>query len=137
MGCEAAFHAMKELVDLPMTQAALFVDATNAFNNLNRSVTLRNLPVVCPALAPILINTYREPSSLVVGGKCLLSRECTTQGDPLAMAMYALGMIPLIDRLKNLNSSQIWYADDSAACGTLIDLKSWWLSLRFVIWILS
>ena len=128
-GCEAAFHAMKELVDLPMTQAALFVDATNAFNNLNRSVTLRNLPVVCPALAPVLINTYREPSSLVVGGKCLLSREGTTQGDPLAMAMYALGTIPLIDRLKNLNTSQIWYADDSAACGTLIDLKSWWLSL--------
>ena len=35
----------------------------------------------------------------------------------------------LIDHLKNPNTSQIWYADDSAACGTLIDLKSWWLSL--------
>ena len=86
---------MKELVDLPMTQAALFVDATNAFNNLNRSVTLRNLPVVCPALAPVLINTYRQPWSLDVAVKCLLSREGTTQGDPLAMAMHALGTIPL------------------------------------------
>ena len=99
-GCEAAFHVMKQVFDDPNTQALLLVDASNAFNNLNRFTTLHNLPTVCPSLAPILTNTYREPSNLFVGNKCILSQEGTTQGDPLAMAMYAMDTLPLIDRLK-------------------------------------
>ena len=129
-GCEAAFHSVKHLFDDPDTQGILFIDASNAFNNLNRSVTLHNLPKVCPILAPILTNTYRVPSDLFVGGRCLLSSEGTTQGDPLAMAMYAIGTLPLINRLKSESVTQIWYADDSAAGGELTALKQWWKQLN-------
>ncbi len=70
----------------------------------------------CPALATPLINTYRAPSDLFMGGNVLFSQEGTTQGDPLAMPMYALATIPLITKLKQQvpEVNQVWYADDSA-----------------------
>ena len=56
----------------------------------------------------------------------LSSQEGTTQGDPLGMAMYAIGTKPLICHLKGLASHQLWYVDDSAAGGNLYDLRKWW-----------
>ena len=103
----------------------ILVDASNAFNNLNREVTLRNILTLCPALSKIIINTYRDYSKLFVGGESILSQEGTTQGDPLAMAMYAVAILPLIDRIKN-GVKRICYADDAAAGGLLTDLREWW-----------
>ena len=53
---------------------------------------LQNLSIVqrlCPELAPALINTYWSPAQLYVGGEVIMSSEGTTQGDPLAMPLYA------------------------------------------------
>ena len=49
----------------------------------------------------------------------------TTQGDPLAMTMYAIAIIPLIHRLDNKNE-QVWFADDATAGGSLPHLRTWW-----------
>ena len=103
----------------------LLVDASNAFNSLNRLVTLHNIRRLCPPLATILINTYRAPTELFVDGDVILSQEGTTQGDPLAMHMYALATIPLIKKLEG-NSKQVWFADDVAAVGKITDLREWW-----------
>ncbi len=75
----------------------LLVDATNAFNSLNRQVALRIIRRLSPTLATILINNYRSPTELFVDGKTLLSQEGTTQGDPLAMPMYALAIIKKLE----------------------------------------
>ena len=106
-------------------QAALLVDATNAFNALNCQTALHNIRRLCPPVATILINSYRAPTELFVDGDIILSQEGTTQGDPLAMAMYGLAIIPLITRLDGL-CKQVWYADDSAAFGTIEQLRGWW-----------
>jgi len=82
--------------------------------------------VLCPSLATILTNTYREDSKLYIDGIFILSQEGTTQGDPLAMPMYALGIVPLIQRLAEFEVSQMWYADDASAGGSLLNLRSWW-----------
>ena len=95
-GCEAAVHAMQSLFHSSNTQAVLLADASNAFNSLNRHVSLHNLHFICPPLAVTLTNVYREASSLFIDGECLLSEEGTTQGDPLAMAMYALSILFLL-----------------------------------------
>ena len=62
------------------------VDASNAFKSLNRQVALHNIRHLCPSLATILINTYREPTELFVDSEVLWSEEGTTQDDPLTHA---------------------------------------------------
>ena len=124
-GIEAAVHAVRTAFDSDESEAALLVDASNAFNALNRQVALQNIRRSCPPIATALINTYRAPTELFVDGDALLSQEGTTQGDPLAMPMYAIATIPLIKKLEG-NNKQVWYADDSAAVGKLTDLRTWW-----------
>ena len=133
-GCEAAIHALRHMYDDDSTQAALLVDASNAFNNLNQHLALANISTLCPVFSRILINTYHSDPKLFVGGETILSQEGTTQGDPLAMAMYALALVPMIAKLSNV-VKQIWYADDAAAAGLLTDLLTWWVC--YVILVLN
>ena len=109
------------------TQAFLLVDASNAFNSLNRSTALQNICRLCPSLATILINTYRHPIDLHFHDIVLHSAEGTTQGDPLAMTMYAIATIPLIKSLRTTQKevSQTWYADDACTSGKIDQLYSW------------
>ena len=124
-GIEAAIHAMNMTFVDEENEAAMFIDASNAFNNLNREAALRNIHNVCPALAIIATNTYRKASPLFYNQQTIQSKEGTTQGDPLAMAIYAVAIRPLINKAKN-EAMQIWFADDTAAAGKLADLREWW-----------
>ena len=103
----------------------LLVDASNAFNSLNHNVALHNIQFECPAISTFLINTYREPSELFIDGEVIYSQEGTTQGDPLAMPMYAVATLPMINRLPK-STTQVWYADDASALGTITNLREWW-----------
>ena len=127
-GIEAAVHAMNEAFHDDDVQAVLLVDASNAFNCLNREAALRNIRHLCPPLSTILINTYRKPTNLYMDGHILLSQEGTTQGDPLAMPMYAIGICPLIHKVS-CDVQQVWYADDATAAGQLKNLRQWWDNL--------
>ena len=126
-GIEAAIHAMSLAYEDDGVEAAVFVDASNAFNNLNREAALRNIHNICPAFAVIATNTYRKASPLFIDQQTIQSKEGTTQGDPLAMAIYAI-VRPLIDNVQN-EAMQIWYADDATASGKLSNLKEWWNKL--------
>ena len=55
----------------------------------------------------------------------MFSCEGTTQGDPLAMAMYAIALQPLITHLDGF-AVQVWYADDASCAGSVVDVKAWW-----------
>jgi len=83
----------------------------------------------CPSFSTILQNTYHAPVRLFVVGEGEISfTEGTTQGDdPLAMGMYALAVVPLVRRLHNEvpDISQVWFADDASAVGSLSSLLSW------------
>ena len=117
-GNEAAVHALSDIFDEEATDGVLLVDASNAFNCLNRKAALVNINNLCPALGTVLINTYRSEPNLFIDGECILSREGTTQGDPLAMAMYAMATLPMIQHLQQkADIQQVWYADDSAGGG--------------------
>jgi len=62
---------------------------------------------------------------LFISGDVLLSKEGTTQGDPLAMPFYALATITLLQCLP-LDVVQVWYVDDACAGGKLCMLRDWW-----------
>ena len=66
-----------------------------------------------------------------IGGSELKSAEGTTQGDPLAMSMYAISLQPLISLLHNRSTAkQCWFADDATGAGPLEEVKQWWDELR-------
>ena len=131
-GSEAAIHAMRSIFHADESDCVLLVDAKNTFNTLNRNATLHNSRIICPALSTILINTYRVAIPMyVIGGETIQSVEGTTQGDPLAMAMYAIGTVPLISSLAGI-CKQVWFADDATGAGTINEVWKWWDKLTEV-----
>ena len=58
-GCEAAVHAMHQVFVDDDAEGVILVDATNAFNCLNRQTALLNIKHLCPTLSKVLTNTYR------------------------------------------------------------------------------
>ena len=63
---------------------------------------------------------------MFVDRETLLSQEETTHSDPLAMAMYAITINPLMHRLEDEETKQVWFADDATAGGSLAVFKTWW-----------
>ena len=115
-GSEAAMHAMYTIFEADETDGVLLIDASNVFNALNRQAALHNIRVQCPIVATYAINTYRLSARLfIIGGQEILSAEGTTQGDPLAMGLYALSIQPLITSLQGAcKIKQCWFADDAS-----------------------
>ena len=123
---EAAIHALHQIFNNSNAEGVLLVDASNAFSQLNCEVAPRNVQVLCPPIATVLINTYRGNAQLFVDGETLFSREGTTNGDPLAMPFYALTTIPLNKTCKIEElPGEVWFADDSTGCWSLQALCRW------------
>ena len=129
-GCEAAVHAMTMIFAEDQTDALMFVDASNAFNSINRKVMLHNIQYICPSMYIYSYNSYSVTSRLFVqGGKEIISSEGTTQGDPLAMPMYAVSITPLLNKIKNGDTNNIKhaaFADDISGAGKIDELRKWW-----------
>ena len=98
-GTEAAIHAVREMYKSEEIEAVLLVDTCNAFNYLNRQTAFGNIPSLCLSLAPVLINSYRDSVNVYIDNSVILSQEGTTQGDPLAMLMWVIVILPLIRQL--------------------------------------
>ena len=133
-GSEAAIHAMKIMYEDDNTDAILLVNAANAFNSINRRVLLHNIKIICPEISKFVENCYSRPARLfVIGGAEIQSKEGTTQGDPLGMAIYAIGITPLLDALEVFIASEhtktVAFADDVTAAGDLQSIRKWWNKL--------
>ena len=128
-GCEAAIHAMKDIYDEESNDAVLLIDAANAFNAINRKSMLQNITRICPIVSTYAHNCYSTHARLfVLGGKELSSTEGTTQGDPTAMAYYAIGSLPFCWMINSNTTNpikQVAYADDLTGAGNVANLRSW------------
>jgi hypothetical protein len=133
-GIEAAIHSMATAFQDSKAQAILLVDATNAFNSMNRARALQTVKSLCPTFHQYLNNTYQTPTHQYISGSkaghFVWSEEGATQGDNCAMAYYALATRPIIEKLNNVSDAiQVFYADDDSACGTLDELLKYWKEL--------
>ena len=115
------------------------IDAENAFNFINRKVILHNLKLTCPIIATYIINCYATPSrSFIAGGGENISSEGTTQTDPTAMRVYALGILPLIKFmlefiiLNEMNAKEVVFVDDFSVAGSLNSIKDYWDKLTAI-----
>ena len=91
-------------------EAILLADVSNAFNSVNRKTFPHNIGIICPPLSEFVQNCYNLPSSLfIIGGGETQSTEGTTQGDPTAVAIYVIAIIPLVLMLVDIT-----YHDDSS-----------------------
>ena len=126
-GIEHAIHSLTANFD---ENEAVLIDATNAFNLLNRKLALENIKFIWPALFNAVKNSYSSPSPLYVNGTTLSSEEGTTQGDPLAMCTYGVAILPLIQKVSEVNVIHKWYAEGGNACGRISDLYETFRALR-------
>jgi hypothetical protein len=139
-GIEGGIHAIDELWRQHEEEEEwgfLLVDASNAFNELNRTSMLWTIRHEWPSGARFAFNCYRHWGTLVIRGKggsmsLLHSKEGVTQGDPLSMFAYGIGILPLIRRLQEEfpTVKQPWYADDAGAGGSFTDLRQFFLRLQ-------
>ena len=138
-GAEAAIHAMHDIYENKDTEAILLIDAENAFNSINRAAMIHNITILCPIISIFIKNCYNIPARLfIIGGKELLSREGTTQGDPTAMAAYAIGITPLLKFLlsyiqdNNQSTKEVAFADDFTVSGKIEEIKLYWDQIRSI-----
>ena len=125
----ATVHAMSQVFEEEGTDGFLLIDASNAFNQMNRAVAMHDIQITCKELSMYIINTYRSPSRLFIcsGGETL-SQEGTTQGDPLAMPWHSINTSIMIQSLRALNPEvkQVWLTGDSGRGGRIAPLYSWY-----------
>ena len=102
-GIEGAIHVMRVLWEEHQTEedwGFLLIDARNAFNEENRTAMLWDVWHEWPSGAQFTFNCYRHWATLVVwdtgdgSGHFLHSKEGVTQGDPLTMIAYGIGVLP-------------------------------------------
>ena len=107
------------------TKVMLLVDASSTINSLNHVVALHNIRSICPPISTLLINTYQTPGHLFVGCEALLSKEGATQGIQWPCQCMPLPLyIPLINQFTD-EDTQIWFADDAGAYGSIFALCKW------------
>ena len=90
-----------------------------------------------PSGTQFAFNCYRHWGTLVIRGRggsmvLLYSKEGVTQGDPLSMFCYGIGILPLIRKLEHEfpTVKQPWYADDAGAGGCFTDLRKFFQRLQ-------
>ena len=127
-GIEHAIHSLRANFD--ENEAVLLIEATKAFNLLNRKLALENIKIICPAPFNAVKNSYSSPSPPSVNGTTLWSEEGTTQGDPLAMCINGFAILPLIQKISKVNVIQKGYADEGNACGRISDLYETFRALK-------
>ena len=126
---------MRTIYEDQSIEVVLLVHVSNAFNSINRNAFLHNITIICPPLARYVRNCIMLTHDylLLVGVKS--NQEGITQGDPTAMAIYAIAIIPLVLMLVE-EASQVdntrktaAYAHDLATAGTIVRLRNWWDTL--------
>ena len=104
------------------THGFIQIDSSNAFNSINRTLLSHNVKIRCPEIATYINNYCMKSSRLfTTGGKEISSNEGITQGDPIAMGMYATAHFIISDNTRNL-IHVAFAADDLTGVGKIQEL---------------
>ena len=121
---------MEKIFKEESKKIVLLVDAENAFNSINRKEFLHNISILCPGISTFITNCYTTPALLFV-----IDSSEIKSNEEIAMAIYALGITPLIMMMVELvrtkcgDIKMVAFADDFSAAGKLKSLLQWWTTL--------
>jgi hypothetical protein len=134
-GIEAAIHTMNTMWGSQRMEKEggfVLIDAKKSFNEMDWTVMLWNVRHEWPSGARFFFNAYKHWATLVIRtnddkGETLHSKQGMTQGYPLASNVYAVGLLPLIRKLKKELTSvnQPCFADDAGAAGKIKLLRGY------------
>lgn len=74
-------------------------------------------------------NIYCNLAKRFTANESIFSQEGTTQEGPLAIAVYAVGVTPLIHAVSTPIAEQVWFADNATTGGHPKQLHTWWESV--------
>ena len=143
-GYESIIHAMHAIYEDETCEEVILVNESIAFNSISKKVFLHNITMICPAIAICVKNCYSTHSQLfIIGSNETKSCEEKTQSDPVAIAVYAITVIPMILMIVDIttkiddSTKTTAYADDIAAAESVKTLVESTLHATSRIWILS
>eukprot|EP00957_Ditylum_brightwellii_P028913 2184347-Ditylum_brightwellii.AAC.1 len=100
------------------------IDARNGFNKLSRYAMLWTVQHLWPAGARFVFNCYRHWALLIIRRPdsppiIIHSKEGVTQGDPLAMIIYGITLVPLSNLVQETDRQVLppFYTDGIALDG--------------------
>ena len=129
-GCKIAVHTLVDLFEENTTLGFIQIDSSNPFNLINATLLLHNVKILRTEIATYINNYYMKPSRLfITGGKEISSNERTTQGEPIALGMYTLGLMPLLTSIISNNTGNlihVVFADNLTGVGKIHELIEWW-----------
>ena len=124
---------MYDIYNDELSEVVLLVNAENEFNLINGNIMLHNISVLYPILSTYVSNCYQSAVHLfLIGGKEILSKEGTSQGNSTSIGPYALGVTPLLRFLHEFilineqKSKEIAFAHDLRAAGSIKKIKQYW-----------
>jgi hypothetical protein len=122
---EEMVELWQEMPEIKAMGLSMF-DARNGFNELNRYQMLWNVRHRWPKGSRFAFNCYRHFNLVIVRkgnaqpAHVIVHQEGLSQGDPLAMILYGVALLPLAERLRRAVPQAVipMFADDAAAVGS-------------------
>jgi len=118
---EAAIHSVRKSFQNQNSECLLLIDTDNAFNQLNRKVSLENIKRLCLPIYTYLYNSYNTPAMLYLENGATY---CHRRGwHKVTMqqwqCIHAISTQSVIQALSNETANddvkQVWFADYSSA----------------------
>ena len=140
-GIDGTFHGVQYIWDKNSTMEdwrLLILDPNNALNDINQVGMLLVFRHLWLPRACFIFNCYHHWSSIFLRNgngiaSFLHSKEGVMQRDPLKIIAYRIGILPLINNLKQEISdvTQLWYAENARYLGTFTRIETYFYSLTF------
>ena len=123
-GVEIVMHQTRVLADDPSINCLLQIDATNAFNQVDRCAMLEQLEANFPEIYNYVLSAYGTPAQLIVNsreeGQTIQSATGVRQGDPLGSFLFCLTIQPMLKEVRDdFNVDVLAIADDILIAGTV------------------
>ena len=102
---QQAVHEAERIGGGEEPEVMVKMDASDAFNNLSRSVALLHAGIKCPKSRCFVLNSYRGSPMMIArgtsGALICHSEEGVIQGCPFSGLLYGVGSLPLLKKIHH------------------------------------